>query len=111
MTKPPCNSYGDVNGDRDITQTDVDLIIAYVTSGWNAVSSSTPLTESEFKKRADVGGDGSVDMGDAILIFNYMRYPTEFSFPVCVNPPNEYGWLVMIVIAVLLLYLLTKGGK
>lgn len=71
---PPCADYGDVNGDGQVDNFDVEMILRHVTR-------SITLTPDQFR-RADVNGDGAVDVRDAQLIQRYLAglNPT---FPRC----------------------------
>lgn len=52
--------FGDVNGDGKLTQEDVDLIKKYD-------AGTVSLTDAE-KKRADVNGNGDIDVNDSLMI-------------------------------------------
>ena len=52
--------FGDVNGDGKLTQEDVDLIKKYD-------AGTGTLTDDE-KKRADVNGNGDIDVNDSLMI-------------------------------------------
>jgi len=78
----PCPPYGDLDDDGYVTYNDLLLVVDYVGYGWNAVKNETPLSEEEFRHRADVNSDDKIDMGDAVLIGNYSYYNLD-TFPVC----------------------------
>ena len=79
---PPCDSYGDVDDDGYVTQADADLIKLYVFGGWAAVRDTVSISESEFVHRADVDGNGYVNMGDVGAIYGYIGGTID-TFPVC----------------------------
>jgi len=87
----PCPPYGDLDDDGYVTYNDIILAWLYeLYSDWDAVKEKTPLSEEEFKRRADVNGDGKIDMKDVMLIANYSYYNPDFeTFPVCEAPPSE----------------------
>ncbi len=70
-------SVGDVNGDGEVTEEDVELILNYIFG-------LTTLT-SEQESIADVTGDGVIDAADAVYIYrqiaNKEEYPNE-EYPV-----------------------------
>jgi len=66
----PCGDMGDVDGDGWISENDVRLIM----------EERDTLTADQLR-RADVNGDGVVDMTDALVIVNYLLYGG--TFPVC----------------------------
>ena len=79
---PPCDSYGDVDDDGYVTQSDVDLIRSYIFSGWGAVKDKVSISESEFIHRADVDGNGYINMGDVGSVLGYIGGSID-TFPVC----------------------------
>jgi len=86
--KSPCGNYGNVNNDPDnyVTDEDAKLVMDYVELGWAAVKDKVGgLSESEFKERADVGGDGKVTRDDAEMIYEYYAGSDtgRDTFPVC----------------------------
>jgi len=87
----PCPPYGDLDDDGYVTYNDIILAWLYeLYNDWDAVKEKTPLSEEEFKHRADVNGDGKIDMKDVMLIANYSYYNPDFeTFPVCGAPPSE----------------------
>src|SRR4030067_2935396 len=63
----PCGQYGDVDGDQSVTMADV-LILSRHLGGL-----TIPITwTSEVEKRADVGGNRTADMSDALRIQRYI---------------------------------------
>lgn len=66
----PCGDMGDVDGDGWISEEDVRLIM----------EERDTLTADQLR-RADVNGDGIVNMTDALAIVNYLLYGG--TFPVC----------------------------
>ena len=75
MVLPPCvisKKIGDVDGDGDITQADVDYAFANLES----------FTTKEQIIRIDVNGNGKADFNDIILIGQYVRGEIT-TFPVC----------------------------
>jgi len=91
---PPCDSYGDTDGDGYIRPgVDAVLVQAYIVGGWEMVQSKAEelgvelkIDEDEFARRADVNGDGAISIRDAQLIDKYANGVTD-TFPVCV--PQE----------------------
>ena len=79
LRPPPCGNYGDVDNDGYVTDTDADWIMEYVVE----------LREftADQKIRADVGGDGVVDINDARAIGRYAGGIID-TFPVCEPPPE-----------------------
>ena len=94
--EPPCDSYGDLDGDGYIRPgVDSALLSAWTVGGWEFVKSKAEelgvelkIDEEEFLRRADVNADGSVDMGDALMIERYAN-GSEDTFPVCEVPPER----------------------
>ena len=74
MPAPPCRSFGDVNGDGVIDNTDVKMVSDFLAGGIGLTS--------EQKKRADVDGDGMVTVTDQWAIVDYIN-GTISTFPVC----------------------------
>ena len=70
VVEAPSVKRGDVNGDDDITMTDVTLIRRYLVN-----SSNYPLANVE---AADVNGDGDVTMTDVTLIRRYLVNSTLY---------------------------------
>ena len=90
--KSPCGNYGNVNNDPDnyVTDEDAKLVMDYVELGWGAVKDKVGgLSESEFKERADVDGDGEVTSNDADMIYAYYAGSDtgRDTFPVCPGAP------------------------
>ena len=93
----PCPPFGDVDGDPDgyVNDADAKLVSDYIDTdlGWNAVKDKVNITkvpdETEFKRRADVGGDGEVTQTDVDMIYDfYMGADTgRNDFPVCPAAP------------------------
>ena len=84
----PCPPYGDLDDDGYVTYNDIILAWLYeLYNDWDAVKEKTTLSEEEFKHRADVNGDGKIDMKDVMLIANYSYYSTD-TFPVCEATPT-----------------------
>ncbi|HEX58718.1 MAG TPA: hypothetical protein ENF26_01045 [Methanomicrobia archaeon] len=91
---PPCDSYGDTDGDGFIRPgVDAVLVQAYIVGGWEMVQLKAEelgvelkIDEDEFARRADVNGDGAISIRDAQLISKYANGVTD-TFPVCV--PGE----------------------
>jgi len=87
---PPCDSYGDTDGDGYIRPgIDAVLVQAYIVGGWEMVQSKAEelgvelkIDEDEFARRADVNGDGAISIRDAQLIDKYANGVTD-TFPVC----------------------------
>ena len=77
---PPCNSYGDLNNDGNITDTDLILLGDYLRCGFKQIT--TPLSQSEFEKRADLDGDGKISTDDFNTLSCFIAYETD-NFPVC----------------------------
>lgn len=91
---PPCGNYGDLDDDGYITQKDADLLAKYYISGWSAVSADTPLSEEEFRARADVSASGEITLYDASLIGMYFNYNID-TFPICeVCPKPSCGFTI-----------------
>lgn len=80
-TMPPCNSYGDVSGDGLILSEDANLIMQFRTG-------QISLTEEQ-KKRADVSGNGGVELNDAMLIGQYLSWRQEL--PVCPGVAKKFA--------------------
>ena len=74
-----CDSFGDVDNDGFVSQSDVDLIAAYIAGG--------SLSEEQ-KRRADVNGDGNVSQADLDIVENYIITGIS-TFPVCEDPDND----------------------
>lgn len=71
---PPCDQYGDIDNDGCVTTTDVDLVNLFITG-------QLALT-AEQQRRADVNGDGVVNVLDAQQILAYAN-GTISTFSVC----------------------------
>ena len=112
MVKPPCGNYGDVDNSGEVNINDAGLVVQYIQSGWDSVKAQTPLSEAEFRKRADVDGDGVVTDEDYRIIANYaMNVPGFETFPICsLKPSTDWiYWLIVAGIAIIVLYMI--GGK
>lgn len=72
--RPPCGSYGDVDGDGWVTQRDAILVADYIVG-------KVELTEEQLG-RADVDGDGVITSVDAMFIGQYVSGLRD-SFPIC----------------------------
>ncbi len=88
----PCSNYGNVNNDPNnyVTDEDAKLVMDYVELGWNAIKDKVGgLSESEFKERADVNGDGKVTRDDADMIYEYYAGSDtgRDTFPACPGAP------------------------
>ncbi|RLC75240.1 MAG: hypothetical protein DRI61_15255, partial [Chloroflexi bacterium] len=88
----PCGNYGNVNNDQNnyVTDEDAKLVMDYVELGWDAVKNKVGgLSESEFKERADVDGDGKVTRNDADMIYEYYAGSDtgRDTFPACPGAP------------------------
>ena len=77
---PPCENYGDLNDDGYIDDTDLVLLGDYLRCGYAQIS--TPLSESEFIKRADLDQDGSITATDFTTLSCFIAHETD-TFPVC----------------------------
>lgn len=62
-----CGTFGDINDDGYITQNDGLLVANYVSYPGNPAY----ILTDEQKKRADVTGNGKINIGDALAISNY----------------------------------------
>ncbi len=80
--KSPCNSYGDVDNDTYVTQEDFTLVNNYL--------SGATFTEEQ-KRRADINGDGRVDILDLTAINSYSGNYLD-TFSVCSSVSAE-GYL------------------
>lgn len=74
---PPCDQYGDVNGDGYVTEADVSKILRYV-AGLEKPSTTQFIN-------ADVDGNGKLTSADALLIRSYVNGSTD-AFIVCKKP-------------------------
>jgi len=93
MRRPPCGFYGDVDMDGWVTEHDAHLILKYL-------HGEVELSPEQLA-RADVNGDGRVNVIDAGMISQYAAGVRE-DFPVCPAP-----WKVILpLIPALLLPLL-----
>jgi|GEM_PF-2928799 len=72
--KPPCDNYGDIVMDGVINQLDY---FEYVVRGSGGFDFSL-----EQKRRADVNGDGSIDVIDAMIVSDFLEGKIN-TFPVC----------------------------
>ena len=79
---PPCGNYGDVNDDGYVTEADAQLIANCLVG-----LPGSELTEEQLR-RADVSGNGSVSMSDAIIIQQYVEGIID-TFPVCELPIGD----------------------
>ncbi|HEX59587.1 MAG TPA: hypothetical protein ENF26_05520 [Methanomicrobia archaeon] len=94
--EPPCDSYGDLDGDGYIRPgVDAALLNAWILGGWEFVKSKAKelgvelkIDEEEFLRRADVNADGSADMGDSLMIERYAN-GLEDTFPACEAAPEK----------------------
>ncbi len=85
MTASPCNGIGDINCDGTINVADItacELVIA----GINPSTGEAPPTADQIR-RADVNGDGVVDLEDVGLIEQFILEVIS-TFPACSLPPN-----------------------
>ncbi len=73
----PCGNYGDVDYDGYVTSTDVGMVMEYL--------GNTRAFTADQKLRADVNGDGVVDISDASDISGYVN-GTINTFSVCPTP-------------------------
>jgi beta propeller repeat protein len=71
---PPCGSFGDVDLDGYVTQSDAEMVTQYDVG-------LITLTDEQ-KRRADVNHDRSVDAVDALFILQYAQDLRD-TFPVC----------------------------
>ncbi len=74
---------GDVNGDGEVTETDLNLVKAYV-------SGSGELTDEQFE-RADVNGDGKVTTADVGIINNVITEGTNTTATTTITVPSDTG--------------------
>lgn len=72
--KSPCGGVGDPNMDGWVSQADIALTQQFI------MGTITPTAE-QFR-RADVNGDGMVNMGDVIRMERYLL-GLDSTFPVC----------------------------
>ena len=99
--KPPCDSYGDLDGDGYIRPgVDSELLGAWIIGGWDGVQQRAvelgvelKIDEAEFLRRADTEGDGTVSVRDAQLIEKYAQGITD-TFPVC-PPAAEFDIMAL----------------
>ena len=80
---PPCDSYGDVDGDGLVTSADVQLVLQHI--------AGAITLEPWQQERADVNGDGVIDSADVQLLQQYIVGTTD-TFPVCQlpdDPPDD----------------------
>ena len=59
---PPVGLLGDLDDDGIVTEADLRILIKYL--GGYSISQISPLSETEFLRRADVNQDGKIDAGD-----------------------------------------------
>jgi len=59
---------GDLDDDDEITEADLEILKLYIMG--HPISEISPLPEEEFLRRADVNGDGKIDVGDMIALRN-----------------------------------------
>jgi len=88
----PCGSYGDFDGDGFVSEEDEAFIAFYITFGWDQIKNKLSITEEEFKKRADVNGDGVVNEADQTLINDYREGRID-TFPVCEEITDICSWI------------------
>ncbi len=81
MVTTPCGVIGDIDGDGDITQADVDLAFIWV---------DLPNLTPDQLKRLDVNGNGRPDFNDVVLIGQYARGEIA-TFPAC---PKYVGQII-----------------
>ena len=74
MPAPPCGNYGDINGDGNVSGSDVLLVKRYI-------AGAMTLTPDQLA-RADVNNDGKVDEDDVSLMNDYITGGID-TFPVC----------------------------
>ncbi len=94
MVKPPCGIIGDVDGDGDITQVDVDLASELVLVG--------NLTPDQLK-RIDVNGDGIADIRDLVILKRYVLGEIT-TFPAC-----KQNDLIVVMVLIVIVFFLMKG--
>lgn len=100
---PPCENYGDLDGDGYITENDVKL-------AWQIYDSN------EYDPKADVDGDGMISIWDVVAIKQYLQGDIN-DFPVCKLPPEErpkekrFPWVAVGVASALLGLLMVKLGR
>ncbi|MBI2664112.1 S8 family serine peptidase [Candidatus Woesearchaeota archaeon] len=69
---PPCGSYGDFNGDKSVTEKDVQMLLDHI-------SGRSKLLDGRY---ADVNGDGKVNLFDSIYMQHFIGGHIN-TFPVC----------------------------
>lgn len=72
-----CGAYGDVNGDKTISQTDTQLVLDFIVKKIDF--------NDQQKLMADVDGNGKVDVLDSALLTRYTA-GTSQTFPACTVP-------------------------
>jgi len=77
---PPCENYGDLNNDGYVDGTDLVLLGDYLRCGFAQIT--TPLSESDFKNRADLDKDGEITSDDFNTLACFIAYETD-TFPAC----------------------------
>ena len=77
---PPCENYGDLNNDGYVDGTDLTLLGDYLRCGFAQIT--TPLSESDFKDRADLDKDGEITSDDFNTLACFIAYETD-TFPAC----------------------------
>jgi len=100
---PPCGNYGDIDGDGVVSTDDAVYVMRHAIFG----DELYPLTPAQ-KIKADVDGDGEVSEADAQLIADYVEGIID-TFPVCAKPKDKDILWLYIAVAIILLYLLTRG--
>ncbi len=71
---PPCDSYGDVNGDGYITDADVNMLFGLIDK----------TVSDEQKRRGDVNGNGRLDFDDTLKLNEYLNGKID-TLPVCIS--------------------------
>lgn len=83
-----CGNYGDVDGNGFVAESDVNLLNSYLVG-------NVQLAEWQ-KKRAEVNGDNKLDIGDSLLIAQYVA-GVKSTFPVCSTNSGGGGGGVIVV--------------
>ncbi len=79
---PPCEQYGDADGDGDVDPVDSVQILRYDSGLSNKI-------DNESKRRAaDVNGDGRITPTDSVLILRYDA-GQDITFPVCADQDDD----------------------
>lgn len=87
MVLAPCGIIGDVDGDGDITQADVNLAFS-----WYGGINPTP----DQLKRLDVNANGRFDANDIVLINEYVT-GQRTTFPACHE--STFGYIAVSILA------------